>query len=37
MWLFTKNISTDQLSKKLDYKIIGFFKVIKKKGISIEL
>ena len=37
MLLFTKNISTDQLSKKLDHKIINSFKVIEKKDISLEL
>ena len=33
----TKNISTDQPSKKLDHKMIGPFEVIGKKGISLEL
>ena len=37
MWLSTKNISTDWPSKKLDYKMIGSFKVIKKKCILLEL
>lgn len=37
VWLFTKNINTDQTSKKLDYKIIDFFEVIGKKSISLEL
>ena len=38
MWLFTKNISTNQLAKKLYHKIIGFFEVIKKKNnISLKL
>lgn len=37
IWLFTKNISVDQLSKKLDHKIIGLFKVIEKKSILLEL
>ena len=36
MWLFTKNISIDQLSKKLDYKMINFFEVIGKKSILLE-
>lgn len=37
MWLFIKNISTGQLFKKLDYKIIDTFIFIEKKGISIKL
>ena len=37
VWLSTKNISTDQPSKKLDHKMIGPFEVIGKKGISLEL
>ncbi len=37
MWLSTKNISTNQLSKKLDYKIIGIFDIIRKKNISLKL
>ncbi len=37
VWLSTKNISTNQLSKKLDHKIIGPFDVIGKKSISLEL
>ena len=37
IWLSTKNISTDRLSKKLDHKIIGFFDIIEKKSISLEL
>lgn len=37
VYLFTKNISTDQPSKKLDLKIIDSFNVIRKKSISIEL
>ena len=37
IWLFSKNISTDRLSKKLDYKMIDFFNVIGKKNISLEL
>lgn len=28
--LATKNITTDELSQKLDYEMLGFFKVIKK-------
>ncbi len=32
-----KNISTDQLSKKLDHKMIGPLDVIGKKGILLEL
>ncbi len=36
VWLSTKDISTDQPSKKLDHKIIGPFDVIGKKGISLE-
>ena len=37
VWLFTKNISTDRPSKKLDHKMIGPFDVIGKKSISLEL
>ena len=37
MWLSTKNISIDQLFKKLDYKMIDLFEVIGKKSISLEL
>ena len=37
VWLSTKNISTDQPTKKLDHKMIGLFDVIGKKGISLEL
>lgn len=35
--LFTKNISTNQLSKKLVHKMISSFKVIRKKNILLEL
>ena len=37
VWLSIKNISTDQLSQKLDHKMIGPFEVIGKKGILLEL
>ena len=37
VWLSTKNITTDQSSKRLDYKILGLFDVIGNKEISIEL
>ena len=37
MWLSTKNINTNKLSKKLDHKMIDPFEVIGKKGISLEL
>ena len=37
VWLSTKNIKIDRPSKKLDYKMIGLFKVVGKKGISLEL
>ena len=37
MWLSTKYISTNQLSKKLDHKMIGPFKVIRKKNILLKL
>ena len=37
MWLSTKNINTNQPSKKLDHKIISPFKVIRKKDILLEL
>lgn len=36
-WLSTKSITTDQLSRKLDNKIISVFKVIKNKRILVEL
>lgn len=35
--LLTKNITLNQRSKKLDHKILGFFKIIKNKSIFIEL
>ena len=34
---YTKNITINQLSKKLDYKMLGFFKVIENKKVSIKL
>ena len=37
IWLFIKNICTNQLSKKLDHTIIGFFEVIGKKNILLKL
>ena len=37
MRLSVKNISTNQLSKKLDYKMISPFEVIKKKSILLKL
>ena len=37
VWLSTKNISTDQSSKKLDHKMIDPFDVIGKKSILLEL
>ena len=37
MWLSTRNINTDQTSKKLLYNMIGLFEVIEKKDISLEL
>lgn len=37
IWLSTKNINTDQPSKKLDHKMICSFEVIKKKDILLEL
>ena len=37
VWLSTKNISTNQLFKKLDHKMIGLFNVIRKKSILLEL
>ena len=37
MWLSTKNIGIDQLSKKLDHKMMDFFEVIGKKNILLEL
>lgn len=37
VFLFTKNISIGQFSKKLDYKMIGPFEVIRKKIILLNL
>ena len=37
IWLSIKNISIDQPLKKLDYKMIDPFKVIKKKDILLKL
>lgn len=37
MWLSIKNISIDWLPKKLDYKMIGYFKVLRKKCILLKL
>jgi len=37
VWLSTKHIKTQRPSKKLDYKWIGPFKVLKKHGISCKL
>lgn len=37
MQLFTENINPNQPSKKRDFKIIGLFEDIGKKGILIEL
>ena len=37
VWLSTKNISIDPPLKKLDHKMIGFFKVIGKKNILLKL
>lgn len=31
-----RNIITNQPSRKLDYKILGFFKIIENKRVSIE-
>lgn len=36
MWLST-NISANKLSKKLDHKMISYFKIIGKKSILLEL
>lgn len=35
MWLSSKNISTAQLSKKLNHEIIDFFEIIRKKNILV--
>lgn len=35
--LFRKNISTNQISQKLDHKIIAAFKLIKKSDVSPKL
>ena len=37
IWLSTKNITTDQPSKKLDYKILDLFEVKGNKRVFIEL
>lgn len=37
MWLSTKNMNTDQPSKKLDNSMIDPFEIIKKNIISLEL
>jgi len=37
VWLSTKHIKTQRPSKKLDYKWIGPFNVLKKHGISCKL
>lgn len=37
VWLLTKNIKTERLSKKLDYKRIGFYKVKELVGSSYRL
>lgn len=37
MWLFTQNISINQSSKKLNHKMISFFKVIGKKDLLLKL
>ena len=36
-WLSTRNITTDQPSKKLDYKMLGFFEIIGNKGVFVKL
>lgn len=37
IWLCTKNITTNRLFEKLNYKIFNFFKVIGSKRVSVEL
>ncbi len=37
VWLFTRNITTDRPSKKLDHKMLGPFEVIGNKGVAVEL
>ena len=37
VWLSTNNIIINRLSKKLDHKMIGPFKVIEKKDILLKL
>lgn len=37
MWLFTKNINTDKLFKKLDHYMIDPFKMIRKKNILLSI
>ena len=37
VWLSTRNITIDRLSKKLEHKMLGLFKVIGNKRVSIEL
>ena len=35
VWLSTRNITSNQLSMKLDYKMLGFFKVIRNKRVAV--
>ena len=37
VWLSIKNITTDRPSKKLNYKMLGFFNIIENKKVSVEL
>ena len=37
VWLLTKNIKTEKLSKKLDYKMIGSYQVKESVGWSYQL
>ena len=37
IWLSTRNITTDRPFKKLDHKILGFFKIIRNKRVVVEL
>lgn len=37
IWLSIRNIITNQLFKKLDYKMLGFFEIIRNKKVFIKL
>ena len=37
VWLFTRNITIDQLFKKLDHKMLSFFEINGNKKVFVEL